>query len=67
MLIASRPLIIKIEKEITMAVTKQFTCEACDTTGKITLKGDLSLADIVYCPVCGASIYDEDLEDGDED
>lgn len=50
-----------------MAVTKQFTCEACDTTGKITLKGDLSLADIVYCPVCGASIYDEDLEDGDED
>lgn len=50
-----------------MAVTKQFTCESCDTVGKITLKGDdLTLSDIVYCPVCGASIYDEEMEDGED-
>lgn len=44
-----------------MASTKYFECEHCDTVGKIILKTeDLSVEDIVYCPVCGGDIYDED-------
>lgn len=44
-----------------MASTKYFECEACDTEGKIIIKSDdISVEDIVYCPVCGADIYDED-------
>lgn len=48
-----------------MAVTKHFECENCDAEGKITVKGtDVQLADIVYCPVCSADIYeDEELDE----
>jgi len=46
---------------------KIFSCENCDSTGKITVKNkDLSVRDIVCCPVCGASIWDEDDENDDE-
>jgi hypothetical protein len=44
--------------------TKYFECESCEARGKIVLKGDdNSVADIVYCPVCSADIYEEDLEE----
>ncbi len=50
-----------------MASTKYFECVACDTIGKITIKtDDLSVEDIVYCPVCGADIYEEDDDYEDE-
>lgn len=45
---------------------KYFECETCDTQGKITTKGDeVVVEDIVYCPVCGADIY-EDEENFDD-
>lgn len=44
-----------------MASTKYFECETCDSAGKIIIKSEEVLVeDIVYCPVCGADIYDED-------
>ena len=45
--------------------TKYFECESCGARGKIVLKGDdHSTADVVYCPVCSADIYEEeDLDD----
>ena len=48
-----------------MAISKVFSCDNCGAAGKITVKGtELSTRDIVCCPVCGASIWDdEDLED----
>lgn len=50
-----------------MAVLKHFECAQCDSEGKITVKGDdITVADIVYCPVCGADIYDEELDEFDE-
>ena len=49
-----------------MAISKVFSCDNCGATGKITVKGtELSTRDIVCCPVCGASIWDD--EDLDED
>lgn len=49
-----------------MASTKYFECTNCDTQGKITVKtNDITVEDIVYCPVCGADIYEED-EDYEE-
>lgn len=45
---------------------KFFECAECDNHGKIIVKSeDISVDDIVYCPVCGADIYEED-EDFDE-
>lgn len=50
-----------------MASTKYFECNTCDTMGKITIKtDDISVEDIVYCPVCGADIYEEDDDYADE-
>ena len=47
-----------------MAISKVFSCDHCDAAGKIVLKGsELSVRDIVCCPVCGASIWDDDLDD----
>ena len=47
-----------------MAIQKVFTCDNCNAAGKITLKGnELSVRDIVCCPVCGASIWDDDLDE----
>lgn len=46
---------------------KIFECENCETTGKITVKNkELSTRDIACCPVCGASIWDEDDLEDDE-
>lgn len=40
---------------------KYFECDTCDAQGKITIKGDeVVVEDIVYCPVCGADIYEEE-------
>jgi NAD-dependent SIR2 family protein deacetylase len=40
---------------------KYFECEHCDSHGKITVKDeDISTSDIVYCPVCGGDIYEDD-------
>lgn len=44
-----------------MATTKHFECESCGAEGKIVIKGDdHQLADIVYCPVCSADIYEDE-------
>lgn len=50
-----------------MASTKYFECETCDSTGKIIIKSeDVHVDDIVYCPICGADIYEEDEDDFDD-
>lgn len=47
-----------------MAISKVFSCDNCGAAGKITVKGtELSTRDIVCCPVCGASIWDDDLDE----
>lgn len=49
-----------------MSASKTFECPSCETEGKIVVRtDDVKLSDIVYCPVCGADILDED--DSDED
>lgn len=40
--------------------TKLFECESCGARGKIILKSEERLEDIVYCPVCSADIYEEE-------
>lgn len=45
--------------------TKIFECEECGAIGKIILKSEERLEDIVYCPVCSADIYEP--EDFDEE
>ena len=43
-----------------MAV-RHFVCEHCDTHGKIIVKtNDINSDDIVYCPVCGGDIFEDD-------
>lgn len=48
-----------------MAITKIFKCDNCEASGKIIIKGnELTIRDVVCCPVCGADIFeDEDLDD----
>lgn len=48
-------------------VVKQFACEHCNAEGKITLKGDdFQYSDLVFCPVCGSDIFEEeDIDDDD--
>lgn len=47
--------------------TKYFECNTCDTMGKIIIKSeDVEVEDVVYCPVCGADIYEEDEDYDDE-
>ena len=42
-------------------VVKHFNCEQCGTEGKISIKGtDIQYEDVVYCPVCGSDIYEEE-------
>ena len=49
-------------------VKRYFECDNCESKGKIILKGeDHSTSDIVYCPVCGSDIYEDDDEDEDEE
>lgn len=51
-----------------MSVLKHFDCLQCGSEGKITIKGnEVVLSDVVYCPICGADIYEpEDFDDDDE-
>lgn len=47
-----------------MSVSKTFQCSNCDSEGKIVVKSDeVTLSDIVYCPICGADIFEEEDED----
>ena len=46
--------------------TKHFECEQCEARGKIILKSEERLEDIVYCPVCSADIYEEEELDDEE-
>ena len=48
-----------------MSVSKTFQCPNCEAEGKIVIKSeDIQLSDIVYCPVCGSDIWeDEDMDD----
>ncbi len=46
--------------------TKHFECEECGARGKIILKTEERLEDIVYCPVCSADIYEEEEFDDEE-
>ena len=54
-----------------MSVTKQFDCSECKSFGKVILRGDeIEEQDIVFCPVCGRDIYEDDetlYDDIDED
>jgi hypothetical protein len=44
--------------------TKYFHCDNCESTGKVTVKtNDVTIEDIVFCPVCGADIFEEDEDD----
>lgn len=46
-----------------MSTSKTFECQSCETEGKITIRTeDVHLEDIQYCPVCGASIFEDDEE-----
>jgi excinuclease UvrABC ATPase subunit len=48
-----------------MAV-RHFVCEHCESHGKILVKtNDVTPEDIVYCPVCGGDIFEDD-EDYEE-
>ena len=46
--------------------TKHFECQECGAYGKIILKSEERLEDIVYCPVCSGDIYEEDDEEHEE-
>lgn len=44
-----------------MAAVRLFECAECGSEGKITVKGDeVTREDIVYCPVCGCDIWEEE-------
>ncbi len=48
--------------------TRLFECTTCETFGKIVVKNqELEKSDIVYCPVCGGDIYEEDEYDEEDD
>ena len=47
-----------------MSVSKTFECESCGAEGKVVIKSDdYNLSDIVYCPVCGGDIFEEEDDD----
>lgn len=47
-------------------IKKTFSCDQCNTIGYISVKNeDLTLNDIVYCPVCGSPLLDEYEDDGE--
>lgn len=50
-----------------MAV-KHFDCENCGAHGKVSFKeGEYTTSDVVFCPFCGADIYEEEDFDEDDD
>lgn len=47
-----------------MSASKTFECPSCETEGKIVVRTeDVQLRDIVYCPVCGADILDDESDE----
>jgi transcription elongation factor Elf1 len=58
-----------LTEDVLMSVVRQFSCEECNADGKISLKNDIhEYEEIVYCPVCGYDIKDdEDDEDSFDD
>ena len=48
--------------------TRIFDCENCGSFGKVILKSqDHSPDEIVFCPVCGADIFEESRYEDDSD
>jgi hypothetical protein len=46
-----------------MSTSKTFECQSCETEGKIVIRTeDVGLEDVVYCPVCGGNIFEEEDE-----
>jgi len=50
-------------------INKIFECDECQTVGKIQVEGEsVVFTDLVYCPVCGSDIFEEeDWDEGEED
>ena len=47
--------------------TKHFDGSSCGAHGKVTFKeGDFLSTDVVFCPFCSADIYEEDLDDEED-
>ena len=48
---------------------KHFDCDNCGSHGKIIFKDDahFTSADIAYCPVCGADIWEQEEIDEESD
>jgi uncharacterized protein CbrC (UPF0167 family) len=48
-------------------IVKHFQCSSCEGEGKITVKGDdFKYEDVVYCPLCSADIYEEDIDEDEQ-
>lgn len=45
--------------------TKVFECRNCESNGKIVIKTEILESEIVYCPVCGADIFEENDDELD--
>jgi RNA polymerase subunit RPABC4/transcription elongation factor Spt4 len=47
--------------------SKQFDCDQCESSGKITVKSkDITVYDIGICPVCGSPLL-QDEDDFEEE
>lgn len=47
---------------------KHFDCESCGAHGKVTFReSEYQSTDVVYCPFCGADIYEDDQLDEEDD
>jgi hypothetical protein len=49
--------------------TKHFDCDTCGAHGKIIFKEDTEFTthDVVFCPMCGGDIYEEDDYNEDDE
>lgn len=47
-----------------MSVSKTFKCDNCETVAKVVVKSeDVTVEDIVYCPICGHTVWEDDDQD----
>lgn len=45
-------------------IKKIFECDQCEAIGQISIKNEeVTVNDIVYCPICGAPLLDHYEED----